>query len=431
MTRSFFAFAFLLLFGSHHLDASIAGYALSQPALDSEVHPHLVAAAPDGNVWFYEEATIGFFTPSGHVTKFAIPGQEVVHVWDLAADRDGSVWFIDNHSTASGASIDSAIGHLTTSGQFTFFMIPTPNATAIVPNGFGHSFLALASDGTVWFTENAAFKAAKLTPSTGTFVEYPLEMQEQPSGITIGADGKIWYTVADHEIAMITPPSNGEFVEFSLASGAYPLALTTGADGNLWLTEAGRNKITRIRPNGTISEFQPPVSNGTPQHIATAPDGTLWYTDSAGISVGHVTLDASSVPSFEVLETPGQQNFDVTVAGKTVYFTGRDIATGQDVLSMLSVPCANPPVISGDDVISTTHAYHGVFTISGKEPMNITISGLPASWTAQTGTVTMIDGVSAVGIYKFTIAVTDADGCASTKQITVNIVNDRRRAANH
>ena len=79
--------------------------------------------------------------------------------------------------------------------------IPTKNATAIVRDGFGQSSLTLAADGSIWFTENAAGKAGLLTPSTGTFIEYPLEMPEQPSGITIDNDGKVWFTVADHEIA--------------------------------------------------------------------------------------------------------------------------------------------------------------------------------------------------------------------------------------
>jgi streptogramin lyase len=443
MTRLLLPFALFVLFAVQQSFAGIAGYAVSQPALDTEVHPRLVAAASNGNVWFYQQMTkpysIGFFTASGHVTSFAIPctkcatGAEVVYVWDLAADRDGSVWFIDNHATANGASIDSAIGHLTTSGEFSFFAIPTRNATAIVPEGFGHSFLALADDGTVWFTENGGFQAGKLTPSTASFFEYPLEMPEQPSGITIGADGKIWYAIADHEIAQITPPSNGDFVEFSLASGAQPFALATGTDGNIWLTESGRHKIARIKPNGTISEFQPPTTDGTPQHIAAAPDGRLWYTESTGMDVGRITLDSSSVPTFEVLATPGQQNFDITVSGATVYFTGRDLASGQDVLSMLSVPCSHGPVITGPDMTATTRTFHGVFTISGKEPLNISVMNLPAGWSAQTGTVTLVDSVAnaAVGNYTFTISVTDGDGCSTSRQIAVDIVKDRRRATRH
>lgn len=444
----FLALLFLPLFSGHEVRADISGYTLNTTALDMEIHPRLVAAAPNGNVWFAQQATIpysiGFFTPSGHVTNFPVPcskcasGDEIIYVWGLASAPDSSVWFIDNHAKSDGTSIDSAIGHLTADGNFTFFQIPTKNATALVRNGFGQSSLALAPDGTVWFTENAGFKAGKLTPSTGSFFEYPLEMPEQPSGITIGADGKIWYTVADHEIAMITPPSSGEFVEFSLAAGAYPLGIATGADGNIWFTETGRHKIARLKPSGTITEFQPPTNNGAPQHIVTAPDGTLWYTESTGMDIGRITLNGSSAPTFEVIATPGQQNFDLTVTAPSspggsglVYFTGRD-AAGQDNLSVLTlVKCANGPVIPGPYERRTTGTFRGVFSIGGKEPLNITIQNLPASWTAQLGTVTIIDsGASpALGTYVFTISVIDAEGCSTSQQITVRIEHSRRRTA--
>ncbi|HEY6844433.1 MAG TPA: hypothetical protein VI391_09710, partial [Thermoanaerobaculia bacterium] len=78
-----FASLFLL---AAPIRADISGYALSTPVLDAEIHPRLVAAAPNGNVWFSQQATIGFFTPSGHVTTFAIPcsqcatGAEVIYV---------------------------------------------------------------------------------------------------------------------------------------------------------------------------------------------------------------------------------------------------------------------------------------------------------------------------------------------------------------
>jgi len=297
-------------------------FTVSTPTLDADIHPRLVAAAPNGNVWFAAQTnTIGFFTPSGHVTSFAIPcakcasGAELVYVWGLAADRDGSVWFIDNHAHSDGTSIDSAIGHVTESGNFAFFAIPTKNATAIVPGGFGQSSIAIAPDGTIWFTENATFAAGRLTPSTGQISEYPLEAPEQPTGITVGPDGKVWYAVGDHEIAQITPPTNGEFVEFSLGFGANPLSLAVGSDGNLWVTETGRSKIARFQPSGIVNELQPPAINGEPQHIVAAPDGTLWFTEAAGRDV--VRVMTSGV--FEAVPT-GQENFDITVTPNNVVY---------------------------------------------------------------------------------------------------------------
>ena len=431
--KRFLALLILFPFANHDLRGDIPGYAVTTPALDAEIHPRLVSAAPNGNVWFAQQTTIpysiGFFTPSGHVTNFPIPcggcsnGTEVIYVRDLATASDSSVWFIDNHAKSNGTSIDSAIGHLTASGQFTFFAIPTKNGAATVPNGFGQSSIALAPDGTVWFTENATFKAGELTPSTGHFTEFPLESQEAPSGITVGPDGKVWYAVADHEIAQITPPSNGDFVEFSLASGSYPLDLLIGSDGNLWVTEAGRGRIARFMPSfGVVNDFELPTSNGAPQHIVSAPDGMLWYAEAAGMDVGRVTIHGESAPAFDVIATPGQQNFDITVsAGGIVYVTGDH--------RLLAI-CPNAPTISGPFELTSTRTFHGAFSISGKDPLNITVQNLPSSWNAVVGTATIIDSGAAppLGTYTFTISVTDAQGCSIRQEITVHIIDYRHRS---
>src|SRR5437762_13792430 len=121
--KRFLALLILFPFANHDLRGDIPGYAVTTPALDAEIHPRLVSAAPNGNVWFAQQTTIpysiGFFTPSGHVTNFPVPcsqctsGDEVIYIWGLASDPDGNVWFIDNHAKSDGTSIDSAIGHLT------------------------------------------------------------------------------------------------------------------------------------------------------------------------------------------------------------------------------------------------------------------------------------------------------------------------------
>ena len=435
--------AVLIALPVNNLSAQISGYAVSTPALERAISPRLVAAAPNGNVWFTEATTapysIGFFTPAGRVMSFPIPctrcatGEEVVYVWDIEAAPDSSAWFIDNHARADAnhTSIASRIGHVTATGQFTFYSIPTSDATAIVPNGFGHSSLALAADGTVWFTENAASKAAKLTPSNSLIAEYPLEMPEQASGITIGNDGKIWYTAGQSEIAMITPPTNGAFVEFVLAAGAFPLGIATGSDNNIWIAESGRHRIARLSPSGVVAEFATPTPNSAPQHIVPAPDGKLWYTESTGMNVGRITLNGSSAPTFEKIATPGQQNFDVTVSSNgRVYVTGTN-ASGQNQLTMLApVQCGSGPLVSNPDKLAGTRSWKGTFAISGgKDPLNITVQNLPATWSAQTGRTTTISSgaTPAFGTYTFTIAVTDADGCSTSQQVTARIGDFRFR----
>ena len=113
------------------------------------VEPHSgttgITAAPDGNLYFteYARSTIGRITPTGLVTEFLLPvppydGSTHPFFWPYniapAPNGDG-VWF-----TELGLH---GIGHLTTAGAF--------SETAI--SGTANYGIAVASDGTVWFTE--------------------------------------------------------------------------------------------------------------------------------------------------------------------------------------------------------------------------------------------------------------------------------------
>jgi len=94
---------------------------------------------------------------------------------------DGNLWFI-NYRDADGCLVT----RVTPSGTFTDFPIA------------GGTFLrniAVGPDGNLWLTELDANKIARLSPSNGTVIEYPVPTPDsQPSAITAGPDGNIWFT---------------------------------------------------------------------------------------------------------------------------------------------------------------------------------------------------------------------------------------------
>ena len=67
------------------------------------------------------------------------------------------------------------------------FSVPTPKARPHDP--------AVAPDGALWVTEQAANKLGRLDPATGRFTEFPLAVQDSgPHGLAPDRDGNIWFT---------------------------------------------------------------------------------------------------------------------------------------------------------------------------------------------------------------------------------------------
>jgi streptogramin lyase len=68
-----------------------------------------------------------------------------------------------------------------------------------------------------------------------------------------------------------------------------PFGITTGPDRQLWFTEDEAEKIGRITTTGQLSEFPLPTARSMPAGITTGPDGALWFTEEQGNRIGRIT----------------------------------------------------------------------------------------------------------------------------------------------
>src|SRR5678809_1175189 len=102
-----------------------------------------------------------------------------------------------------------------TDGVATEFLLPNP--------GSGPTTIALAADGTVWFTESAGNRIGRMNP-----------------------DGSgLW------ELAL--PNANSS-----------PRIIALGADGNMWFSEHTGGRMGRITMKGEMTEFPIPSQTGSP-----------------------------------------------------------------------------------------------------------------------------------------------------------------------
>lgn len=218
----------------------------------------------------------------------------------------------------------AAIGTLTV--QIKEYEVPTPKSRPHDP--------ALAPDGSLWYTGQAANKLGRLDPSTGAFKEYPLKTPHSgPHGLVADQQGNIWFTAISAGYIGKLDPKTGDIREYRPADKTEidPHTPVFDHDGILWFTNEETNYIGRLDPatgqmtlaksptphavpygivvlpsntpffcefgthklgtvdpkTMTVHEYTLPNASARPRRIALAPDGTVFYTDFARGCLGH------------------------------------------------------------------------------------------------------------------------------------------------
>jgi len=297
--------------------------------------PKYITQGSDGNLWFTESDNegppngenvltphnIGRITPDDEITEFPacfreppIPPDESPFGFcfpnDIVQGPDNVLYFTKSEenlgrmSTATGELLpnvdtpfgpgaiardgsdlwltdfgDASIWRYDTSSsvdEFAQFQIPsappTPsNPTPIAPNP---SDVAVAADGTVWFTDSFNNRIGSLNPSTRTFDM--VSVPGNPYKITIATNGTVWYIGRFDTTIGRLDPANGQVTEFPISRGPHD-DIAAAPDGSVWFTQFGVGNVARIDQDGTITEGRKVKGSG-PFGITVASNGDPWYT---------------------------------------------------------------------------------------------------------------------------------------------------------
>jgi streptogramin lyase len=231
------------------------------PAEDEQ---HQMAAGPDGNVWFRDTRAkkIGYITPAGLATEFALPRGHAV-AFGIAAGPDGNIWYTDGFG--------HSVGRITMTGVVTLFALPYAREAYDVAGG---------GDGNVWFTatkpQTGAWWIGKITPG-GAMSFYAVPGPGAIlNDINLGPDGNVWYANGGSKtIGRVTP--SGTITEFATPSGIVPKGIVQATNGDLYsAVEGPSGTLLKITPSGTISVIVDP-NNAHPFDVITeGPNHCIW-----------------------------------------------------------------------------------------------------------------------------------------------------------
>ncbi len=181
--------------------------------------------------------------------------------------------------------------------EFTEWDVPTPASRPSDP--------LAASDGSIWYTGEAANVLGRLDPKTGEIKEYQLKTpQSGPHGIAEDQNGNIWYTAASKAQLGKLDPKTGTVTEYPMSNPAArdPHTPVVDQKGNVWFTVQEGNMIGRFTPaTGDLTLRNSPTPKGLPGGIALSSKGVPFYVEFgtnkvAGVDPGTMAIREWALP---------------------------------------------------------------------------------------------------------------------------------------
>jgi virginiamycin B lyase len=237
--------------------------------------PHGLVCDKDGHIWFtaISGGYVGKLDPkTGEITEYRSSGGTEIDPHTPVFDHDGILWFTNEETNYIGRLVPKT-------GKMSLMKSPTPHA---VPYG-----IVILQNNAPFFCEFGANKLATIDPKTRTIHEYPLPAASaRPRRIALAPDGTIFYTdYARGYLGHFDPASGKLLKEWASPGGAesepYGIAITD--DGEVWYSESGvkPNTLVRFDPKSeSFSRMQIPSGGGVVRNMVATPDRRLYLACS-------------------------------------------------------------------------------------------------------------------------------------------------------
>jgi virginiamycin B lyase len=257
-------------------------YALKTP----NSGPHGLVADKEGSIWFtaISGGYVGKLNPkTGEIAEYRAENGTEIDPHTPVFDHEGILWFTNEETNYIGR-LDPK------SAKMTLTKVPTPHA---VPYG-----IVILPNDTPFFCEFGANKLASIDPHTLTVREYTLpNTSSRPRRLALAHDGTIFYSDYARGYLGHFDPSSGKLLkEWPSPGGAeskpYGIAITN--DGQVWYSESGVNPNTLVHfnPNSESFNAKPiPSGGGVVRNMVATPDRRLYLACSGVNKVAVVSLN--------------------------------------------------------------------------------------------------------------------------------------------
>ena len=252
-------------------------------------HPHDVATAPDGAVWYtaQHQGALGVLDPkTGKIEQVKLGAKAMPR--GVIAGPDGAAWITDSGQNAI-ARVDPKIKE---AKLFT------------LPKGFEKANLNTATfdkAGMLWFTGQAGFYG-RVDPHSGKVEAWKAPKGSGPYGITTTPAGDVWFaSLSGDYIARIEIATGVASVVDLPKPGAGPRRIWADSKGVLWVSLWYAGELARYDPAAnTWKTFALPKSKSGCYAVYVDDKDKVWVTDfiaNAILRFDPVTEKFDSFPS--------------------------------------------------------------------------------------------------------------------------------------
>jgi virginiamycin B lyase len=285
-------------------------------------HPHDVAPAPDGTVWYTAQSAgaLGRLDPaSGDARHVPLGAGSSPH--GVIVGPDGAAWVTD-----SGLNAIVRVDPLTE--QVDVYPLPA---------GAGRANLNTAAfdgEGVLWFTGQSGVYG-RLDPDEGEVQVYDAPGGRGPYGIAATPQGAVYYaSLAGSHIATIDPLTRQATVLEPPTAGQGARRVWSDSQGRIWVSEWNAGQLARYDPSaGTWQEWRLPGLRPQPYAVYVDDRDDVWLSDFGANAM--VRFDPET-EQFEVFSLPSRGADVRQILGRPGEVWGAE--SGVDKLVVIRLP---------------------------------------------------------------------------------------------
>ena len=245
-----------------------SAYELVEYPVPSGSHPHDVAPATDGGIWYTGQnvGTLGHLDPAtGEVRQFDLGPGSAPH--GVIVGPDGAPWITDGGLNAI-VRVDPA------TEEVEVFELPGTHADANLNTA------AFDGNGVLWFTGQSGMYGG-LDPEEGQVEAFDAPGGRGPYGITATPSGDVWYaSLAGSHIAQIDRASGEATVVEPPTAGQGARRIWSDSTGRLWVAEWNAGQVGVHDPaDGSWQEWPLPGAGAQAYAVYVDEVDGVWLTD--------------------------------------------------------------------------------------------------------------------------------------------------------
>ena len=240
--------------------------------------------------------------PKLTVQEYDVPAGS--HPHDVAPAADGTVWYTAQAMGELG-NLDPETGEIR--------QIPLGQGSA--PHG-----VIVGPDGAPWITDGGLNAIVRVDPQTEEVQVFALPPDRSNANLNTAAfdaTGTLWFTGQSGVYGRLDPASK-EIEVFTAPRGPGPYGITSLPDGSVYYASLANNHIARINPvDGSATVLEPPTERQGARRVWGDSQGNVWVSEW---NAGQIAVYRPGDNSWQEWKLPGDRP-----QAYAIYVDDRDI----------------------------------------------------------------------------------------------------------